>query len=313
MRTLPAGAVCIADAAGGTLIHVDPSGDQHATAVPAGGRLLDFLGLGDGTWALLDDGSGARRIAHDGTLLWSSDARLRGLLCDAEGALFGVSDARLVALDAETGAPDELQALDGADGPWFMNGAGRVGYQVESSWVTVDARSGERSEIRLEERSGMDYPIGLDADGRSYWNRFATLRRLAPDGRADWEFEAGQAIVDGDRVWVQQRPAGELVALALDANASPIALPLPAGEERAWSLVGREPGDSFVLYGNDTGVLARIGPNGSVEDISPAGNSVWLDWFEMQRPRGAAVTDAGELDIATRSPDGLHLIRLTPR
>jgi hypothetical protein len=316
-RTLPGGAVCIAG--GGALFRVDPDGDRRSTALGRDAPLVDFFGLDDGTWVLLEPGH-VHRVAGDGTELWSAAAALGGLLCDAGGALFGVTEARprrLVTIDGETGAADEVQDLDDAEGPCFMNGAGRVGYAAETSWVTVDARTGEVSETRLEEGSGMDHPLGLDAEGRSYWNRFATLRRLTPAGRADWELEAGQAIVDRGRVWIQQRPAdGSLVALAPDPDAAAIALPTPADGPRSWTLVGRGPGDSFVLHGStgvsDSGVLARLGPDGGVADVTPAGDSVWSEWFEMQRPDGASVTDAGDVDVATRGPDGLHVIRITP-
>ena len=113
-----------------------------------------------------------------------------------------------------------------------------------------------------------------------------------------------------------------MVALPLaaepDTAGSAVILNLPDSEPtRAWRLVGRDSEGDFVLHGttgaNDAGVLARIDHRGRVADLQPAGESVWLEWFDMQRPTGAAVTDAGEVDIATRGPGGLSVIRITPR
>ena len=43
----------------------------------------------------------------------------------------------------------------------------------------------------------------------------------------------------------------------------------------------------------------------------PAAPDVWMHWPDLQTPRGPAVTDAGEIDLATRTPEGLQLIRIT--
>jgi hypothetical protein len=374
IRTLPDGAVCIAepDATGAiSLIRVE-AGERTPTvtaAIPPGAQLIDFLGLADGTWVLLETLPGppdqvrVRAIAADGSARWSHGSTpgtpdaLAGLLCDARGARFGVSGVsprRLVTLDADTGAARGAQPIGDALGAYFMNGAGRVGYLAADGaeaaetaevvdgaetaevadgtddgpvrvWVSLDAREGRRRGVRLHQTSGMESAIGMDAEDRSYWNRFATLLRRNRSGQVDWELEVAQAVVDGDRVWIQQRPEGgrELIALALSADpqagAAPVTLRLPEDEpDRAWHLAGREPDDIFVLHGttgaNDPGVLARIDArDGRVVDLRPAGQSVWLQWFDLQRPSRAAVTDAGELDIATRGPDGLSVIRITPR
>jgi hypothetical protein len=72
----------------------------------------------------------------------------------------------------------------------------------------------------------------------------------------------------------------------------------------------------FVLHGTtdetDPGLLVRTRGDGTGGESRSAPPSVWLDWFDLQRPRDAAVTDAGEIDLVARAPDGLHLIRITP-
>jgi hypothetical protein len=352
MRTLPDGVVCLAEPAstggGISLIRVPLDGGRRSTALlpgPPGWRLIDFIALQDNGWVVLEAVPGppdqvrVRRIATDASTAWTNQVNagtpeaLSGLLCAGQGAVFGVTGTaprRLVRLEADTGATRDALDLRDADGACVMNGAGRLGYLSGNVadggrlWVTVDARTKDREATRLPDGSGMEYAIGLDAAGRSYWHRFATLVCRGRNGEAEWELEVAQAIVDGDRVWVQQRPSGgrQLVALPLaaepDTAGSAVILNLPDSEPtRAWRLVGRDSEGDFVLHGttgaNDAGVLARIDHRGRVADLQPAGESVWLEWFDMQRPTGAAVTDAGEVDIATRGPGGLSVIRIRPR
>jgi hypothetical protein len=347
VRTLPDGAVCVQSAPDPTsgecvLLRVGADGVHEPVRVQPSGagpgwRLIDFLSEADGGWTLLElvpgppDQVRARRIAADGAKLWRTEANagspdaLRQLLVDRGGSIFAVSGGpprRVVALDADGEARD-VQELADATGDCFANGTGRVGFVAfdvathARSWVTVEVETGARSVLELDADSawGLDLPLGMDGQGRPYGSRYGTLVRFGADGRVDWELEVKDAIVDENRVWVAQSAASGagLVALPLSApDRQPLRLD-PKGAA-SWRLAGRADPDAFVLHelGASPGALVTVAADGSLLDRWDAPSDVWLQWLELQIPSGPSVTDAGEVDLATRGPDGLHLIRVTP-
>jgi hypothetical protein len=320
--------VCLAGGAGAdaAFARVDPASgarNQHTLdALPAGWRLIDYLGRADGSWVVVEalpgppDRVGTRLIAADGAELWRREAgagepaALAQLLTDADEALYGVTSAMaLVAISAETGAVEARGELGGAG---FMNGAGTVGHLAERAWVTLDASSGERRELPLSDASGRDVALGMDAACRPYWSRRTTLWRTGPGGGRDWELEVRNAVLNGDSVWIEQ---DGLLARELNAHGASVRLQAPPDEDRTWRLVGRA-GAGFVLHGftdaSDPGVLAAISADSTKSIVEPAPDDVWVEWWDVQRPSDPCVTDAGEIDLAVRAPDGLHLIRITP-
>lgn len=54
------------------------------------------------------------------------------------------------------------------------------------------------------------------------------------------------------------------------------------------------------------------GTAGGPDRIAAAPEDVWLRSFELQVPTGPSVTDAGEIDLVTRAPDALYVVRITP-
>ncbi len=347
VRTLPDGAVCVQSAPDPTtgecvLLRVDAGGVREPVRVQPSGtgpgwRLIDFLGGADGGWTLLElvpgppDQVRARRVAADGTMAWRTEATagspdaLDQLLVEHDGAILAVNGGpprRVVALEAD-GAAREVQELADATADCFANGRGRVGFvgfdvaTHARSWVTVQVETGARSVLELDAGSawGLDLPIGMDGRGRPYGNRYGTLVRFGADGRIDWELEVKDAIVDEGGVWVAQSDASGagLVALPLSAPGRPPLRLDPEGAG-AWRLAGSAEPDAFVLHelGARPAALVTVAADGSLLDSSDAPPDVWLQWFELQTPSGPSVTDAGEVDLATRGPDGLYLIRVTP-
>jgi hypothetical protein len=350
VRTLPDGAICMLGASHPSsgeyvALRIDAGGvHQPARLGPSrahapGWRLLDFLGGADDSWTLLELAPGppdqvlVRRIAADGTTLWQSAATagasdaLRGLLGDRAGAVFAVTEGtppRLVMIDAG-GLTDVLQ-LSGASGPSFMNGRGRMGFVAHEtdsdtrSWVTVDVDTGTRSVLGLDPGSawGLDLPLGMDGQGRPYGNRYGTIVRFDADGQIDWELEVQDLVVNGQEIWVGQSAQDGRGAIALSLSGRGTRHPRelkPSGDEpsRRWRLVGHAPPESFLLYsgGDGAGTVATVTADGSV-DISPASDDVWLRSFDLQVPSAHSVTDAGEVDLVTRGPDALHVVRVTP-
>ena len=344
VRTLPDGVVCVVsapDPGSGGSVAVRAGGAHRQKAVhfgPGDGewpgwRLIDFIAAADGTWTLLELAPGppdhvrARRIAPDGTTVWRSAAvagsadALRQLLGTRGDAVLAVTDggARLVELDAGGTVHDVLPL--GAAADCFMNGHQRVGFvgfdpsTHTRSWVTLDAGSGRRRETGVDPGSAhaLDIPLGMDGHDRPYGSRAGALVRFGADGRIDWELEVAQAIVDRGDVWVAQgAPSGEgLLVTSLSAPGTPAVL-----IEQAGRLTGRGPAGSFVLYErldrDNAGTLATVAEDGSPVDTTAAPDDVWLQSFDLQMPRGPAVTDVGEIDLATRGPGALHLIRVTP-
>ncbi len=350
VRTLPDGAVCVLSAPDEesgrcAALHVDAGHVGEPVRIgpersDPGWQIIDFLGGGDGRWTVLEllpgppDRVEARGIAPDGTTIWRSGATagspeaLRQLLPGADSVL-AVSDLaprRLVAIDAE-GTIADVQALADADGDCFTNGRGQLGFvgfdqSTEArSWVTLDIGDDPRHSVALAAESawGLDLPLGMDALGRPYGNRQGTLVRFGADGRPDWELEAGQLVVEGDDVWISQAAESGhgIVAIPLTPpERAPAALdPEPEGTARPWRLAGLTR-DAFVLHERSDdatpGTLATVAADGSRLDTSRAPEDVWLRWFDLQLARGAAVTDDGEIDLATRGPDALHIVRVTP-
>jgi hypothetical protein len=347
VRTLPGGAICVQsapDPASGecVLLRVDTDGVHEPVPVRPSGtgpgwRLIDLLGGANGSWTLIElvpgppDQVRARRIAADGTTLWRTSATagsadaLGQLLVEHGGAILAVSAGaprRVVAIESD-GRAREVQALSGATADCFANGRGAVGFvgfDAETdarSWVTVQIETAERSVVELQAGAawGLDLPIGMDIHGRPYGNRYGTLVRFDRDGRVDWELEVKDAVVEEDHVWLAQsaQSGGGLVVLPLSApDREPLRLD-PDGA-RSWRLAGRAEPDAFVLHelGAHPAALVTVAADGSVRNSSDAPPDVWLQSFELQTPTGPSVTDAGEVDLVTRGPDGLHLIRVTP-
>jgi hypothetical protein len=242
--------------------------------------------------------------------------------------VFAVTEAtppRLVMIDAGGGVADVLE-LSGASGPSFMNGRGRVGFNgsetnsVTRSWVTVDVDTGARSVLELDPGSawGLDLPLGMDGQGRPFGNRYGTIVRFDADGRSDWELEVQDVVVNGQDIWVGQSAQGGpgLRALPLSSRGTRQPRELePPGDEpsRRWRLARHAEPDSFVLYagGDGAGTLATVAADGSA-DIAPAPDDVWLRSFDLQVPSAPSVTDAGEVDLTTRGPDALHVVRVAP-
>ena len=345
-RTLSGGAVCVLSAPeeesgrhAAVLVDADGSAQEPVWVAPESGQpgwqILDFLSADDGGWTVLElipgppDRVQARGIAPDGTTAWREAATagapeaLRQLLEGPSGML-AVSGGRLVAIEAQ-GALTELQPLD-ADGDCYADGTGRVGFvrfdeQSDTrTWVTVEIGGGGREVVPLAPDSAwaLDLPLGMDALGRPYGNRQGTLVRVGRAGRGEWELEVRQVVIEGTDVWIAQaHQGGGVRALRLSSpQGAPVALhPQSSDREGAWRLAGRTP-EGFVLHqpgrGSSPGTLATAGGDGSLVDTAPAPEDVWLRWFDLQSPRGPAVTADGSIDVATRGPEGLHLVRLTP-
>jgi hypothetical protein len=325
VRTDPDGAVSVQgapDPASGEclLLRVGETSAPVAVAPSGpGGRIIDFLTTGDG-WTVLElvpgppDQVVARGLGADGDTLWrtaatagSADA-LDQLLVEHAGAALAVAlgpPRRLVALGRNGAA--SVRELAGATAGCHVNGRGQVGFvgydaaTEARSWVTVAIETGERSvlEVDPEAAGGLDLPLGMDGDSRPYGNRYGTLVRIGADGRVDWELPVRDAIVDGDAVWIAHTEPDGLVARQLSAGGEPERL----ADGAQWRLAGRTAA-GFVLHGG--GELLTAG------ERAPAPSDVWSRHFELQTPSAPAVTDAGALDLATRGPDGLHVIRVEP-
>ena len=158
-------------------------------------------------------------------------------------------------------------------------------------------------------------PLGMDGAGRPYAELADALLRVGPDGGAQWRLPLGGAVVDGDDVWVAQpaAPGGEVVARSLTGHGT-VAL---APGEGAWRLAGRAGEDGFVLHDPgdhaSPGRLVTATAGGFCSEPVPAPHDVWLQWYDLQPPRGPAVTAAGEIDLAIRGPEALYVVRLTPQ
>jgi hypothetical protein len=165
-----------------------------------------------------------------------------------------------------------------------------------------------------------DQLLGIDGEGRPYANRYGTFVRFDAAGRPDWELVVADAVARDDHVWVQTSSGSDegIVALALsDAGRAMHLQPPDIGMPARWRLADVAPGDdAFVLYARptreDAGVLASIGADGTPRGTRPASSDVWLRSFDLQIPQPPAITDAGEIDLATRGPDGLSIVRVTP-
>jgi hypothetical protein len=350
VRTLPDGALCVvgaADPASGERIglRVEAGVVGHAlrlgpaTGGAPGWRLLDVLAAADGSFTVLElvpgppDEVVVRQVASDGTTRWRSAATagtadaLRQLLAEADGTVVALTEGeppRVVRIDA--GAVADVVALPGARGAAYMNGAGRVGHVAlepasgSRSWVSVDVATAGRSVLALDASAAaaLDLPLGMDASDRPYGSRYDGLTRVGRDGLLDWDLEVRDAVVDGQDVWIgQDSPSdGGVVARALSgADRLPQTLdPGSSVPARGWRLAGRAGRDGWMLHGVGVGggVLATVAADGSVLQVEPAPEDVWLQSSELQLPRGPAVTDAGEVDLVVKGPDALHVIRLTP-
>jgi len=323
-RTLPDGAICLS--AGGVVLRSDHR-QPVALGPEPGWRLIDAIGSADDTWTIAElvpgppDVVRLRRIAPDGATLWREDTVAgrpeapQELLTDGTGTVWVATAEALATLDPETGARSTVQPLTGAHR--FMNGRARVGYatlETERLWHTLDARTGERQTMTIAADAawGLDLPLGIDAEDRPYGNRYGVLVRFGADGRPEWELAVAQAIAAGDEVWVQH----DGTMAPLTPGGQPVTPTLPAdGPPRQWRLVGRRPEGTLVLHGmggGEAGILATVDPYGATLETVTAEPDVWMRWPDLQTPRGPAVTDAGEIDLATRTPEGLQLIRLTP-
>lgn len=348
-RTLPGGAVCLRsppDPSSGEYVAVRVDGETQsslklgpARAHVPGWRVVDAVGGSDGSWTLLELVPGppdqvlVRRVGPDGDTLWQSSATagapdsLRSLLADGAGNVFGVTAGappRLVRIDAE-GEISDLLELAGAPGAVFMDGRGRIGFVADAEdearyWVTIDPRTRDSRELSVDWGSQweLDLPLGMGSEGRPYANRYGTIVRLGPDGHVDWELPVQDLVVAGRAVWAasptQDGTALEVLTLAGDAVGAIRTLTPPAEDPpRRWRLTGHVPPDSFVLYRGGEG--ARTLVTGAAEDpdknaAAPA--DVWLHAFELQVPTGPSVTDAGEIDLVTRGPEALYVVRVTP-
>jgi hypothetical protein len=311
-RTLPDGAVCLH--ARGVLVRSDRP-QSVALDPPPGWRLLDAVGAADGTWTIAElvpgppDVVRLRRLAPDGETLWRNESiagsaeAARELLTDGSGALWATTAGELAALDAETGRMETLHPLPGVNR--FMNGRAHVGYltlDAEPLWHTLDVRSGEQRTMTFaaDAPRSLDLPLGVDAGDRPYGNRHGVLVRLDADGRPGWELPVAQAIIAGDEIWIQNN--GNVAPL----GGGPV-IALPPGH---WRLVGRRPEGTLVLHATEAGSLTTVDSAGATVHTEPAAPDVWMHWPDLQTPRGPAVTDAGEIDLATRTPEGLQLIRI---
>lgn len=346
-RTLPDGSVCVrspADPSSGAYVAVRIHGDTQtslrlapADAPTAGWRVIDAVGGPDGSWTVLESAPGppdqvlVRRVGPDGTTVWQSGATaaspgsLKSLLVDGAANAYAVTAGdppRLVKLDAG-GEITDLRELAGAAGNVFMDGAGRVGFVEDDAeqearwWVTIDVGTGESERLRLnhEERWGLDLPLGMAADGRPHGNRYGTIVRFDGDGRVDWELTVQDLVVDGRDVWAGWPTAEgatvEVLALAGDsAGQTHTFTPAVEDRPRRWRLMGHVAPDAFLLYTGGEGARTLV-TDGS-EQPTPAPEDVWLRSFELQVPTGPSVTDAGEIDLVTRGPDALYVVRLTP-
>jgi hypothetical protein len=147
----------------------------------------------------------------------------------------------------------------------------------------------------------------------------STIVRFDPGGRPDWNLSVVDVVVrDGD-VWARtgSRSDEAIVALSLSSGGGALHLrPPETGRAAYWRLADVDAGDAFVLYArpsrDDAGVLASIDADSTLRSMRPATGDVWLRTFDLQTPQPPAVTDAGEIDLATRGPDGLSIVRLTP-
>jgi hypothetical protein len=349
-RTLPDGAVCVrspSDPSSGEYValRIDhretdpPLRLGPADAHTPGWRAVDSLGGSDHSWTVLElmpgppDRMVVRRVAADGSTVWQSGATvgapdsLRSLLTDGAGSVFAVTAGqppRVVKIDSDGGITD-LLALAGAASAIFMDGRGRVGFVENGAdsdsrhWVRVDVRTGESDRLRLDPASqwGLDLPLGMDGDGRPYGNRYGTIVRFDADGHIGWELQVQDLVVDEQDIWVARpAPIGtgvEVLAIAGESRGQTRTLsPATKGQPRRWRLVGHIQPDSFMLYaGDDGGTLVTGAPDGS-EHVAPAPEDIWLRSFDLQIPTGPSITDAGDIDLVTRGPDALHIIRITP-
>jgi hypothetical protein len=348
VRTLADGAVCVLSAPD------EDSGHCAALRLDAGGlrdpvwigsedgspgwQIVDFLAAADGHWTVLERVPGppdrvqVRRLDAAGATVWRAAATagspkaLRQLVEGADSVLAVTDGAprRLVAIAAD-GTISDVQSLADADGECFANGRGALGFvgfdpgTGARSWVSVDIGDDTRRPVGLaaEDASILDVPLGMDAHGRPYGSRYATLARLDAAGHIDWQLEVAQAVVEDGGVWIAPPPQPDrgLVAIWLGSpeQVSPM---LDPGTPGVWRLAGLSGRDAFVLHEcsdpAQAGTLATLAADGSLLDTTPAPDDVWLRWFDLQRPRGPTVTAAGEIDVATRGPHGLHIVRVTP-
>ena len=348
-RTLPGGAVCLRsppDPSSGEYVAVHVDGETRLslklgparTHVP-GWRVVDAVGGSDGSWTLLELMPGppdqvlVRRVGPDGDTAWQSSATagapdsLRSLLADGAGNVFAVTAAdppRLVKLDAGGEVTDVLE-LAGAPGAVFMDGRGRVGYVADAEdearyWVTIDPLRRDSRELFVDWGSQweLDLPLGMGSEGRPYANRYGTIVRLGTDGHVDWELPVQDLVVAGLEVWAasptQDGAALQVLTLAGDAAGATRTLTPPAEDPpRRWRLTGHVAPDAFVLYRGGEGARTLVtGAADGSQQTAPAPDDVWQHAFELQVPTGPSVTDAGEIDLVTRGPDALYVVRITP-
>lgn len=336
----PRSGTCTAVRVGAGAAEAPLSLGPAASELP-GWRLLDFVAEPAGGWLVLEAVPGPpdevrlRRLEADGATRWStseragSDAALAQILTDGRSSyvVTGGPAPRILTIGA--GGPGEAIAeLPGPASAHFMNGSGTVGFVGEDpasgarAWVTVDVGSGERARVEIDAADawGLDLPIGMDGHGRPYANRHGTLVRFDARGRPDWELGVVDAVVRDERVWLRSgaRSDAAIVVLARSGDDRRVVLEPPdAGAPAYWRLADALPDDdAFVLYARpsraDAGVLARVRADGTLVSMRPAPEDVWRRTFDLQIPQPPAVTDAGEIDLATRGPNGLSIVRLTP-
>jgi hypothetical protein len=348
VRVVPGGGIVVLsapDPESGASVAVALSGSSVESvlrlspdAPAAGWRLLDLLPAAGGGWTVLELVPGSpdhvvtRAYGADGearsavSIEAGSPDAPRQLLGVRDGrtlAVIGTSERRVVAL-GDGGTEATVLTLERPGGELFMNGAGAVGYVSFDpateirSWVTVELDGSGQTAIDLAAAGawGLDVPIGMDAQGRPYGNRYGTLVRFDAGGAVDWQYDVRDVAIAGEDIWISQPGASGAAPVARELR-SGRTVPLPVGDDPAWRLLVR-PGDDdrLAVYlpgdGSMSGSVTTVAPDGSPLGTVPASADVWLDTCDGQLPSGASVTDLGDVVLATRCPSALHLVLLKP-
>ena len=168
----------------------------------------------------------------------------------------------------------------------------------ERLWHTLDVRTGELETMTFAPELLEPGSAARHRRRRSpYANRYGMLVRFGrrPPG---WELPVAHAITADDEIWIQHDGNGSAARGRRGARCRRVSGGWSAAARRR----ARPPWDG---RGQPHGVdIAADGAH------RPAGPDVWQHWPDLQIPRGPAVTDAGEIDLAIRTPDGLQLIRI---
>jgi hypothetical protein len=313
---LPGGALAVRLSVPSRRVVFEPTGRVIDVLVGADGAAVVLEDLTEGLtlWGLRPDGSRAWSIANAVPRLCAAH-----LLTDAVGRVFVATNSMLICV--QDGQASVVRKWEPGGEP-FMQPSGNVAYVLYDpgrqarDWVLLNPVSGVRSTLEGNESTWgiLAHAIGVDGIGRAYGHSSQVLGRVEIDGSLGWQVALNGIAVDKQHRISLLSSAGEHMRILNEHGVIPIQLKSPLPDAR---LIGWRGDASFVLYSQKTGgrygTLLYINPQGWPIGEEAADKDVWLANDDLRPPSASSVTPTGEVLMAVLSPEGVHIIQVSPR